>query len=275
MKTDSSSLNYTTVMQDVGNVPHGHGPHVEGHFESTETVRDIVIGLSDGLTVPFALAAGLSGAVDSSHIIVLAGLAEIAAGSIAMGLGGYLAARGDAEHYVSERKREEREIVERTRDEEEEIFEIFEQYSVDRTSATPVLEALKRNPDAWVDFMMRFELGLEEPARNRAHRSALTIAGSYIAGGMVPLLPYFFVRQPTMAGVQAEAYAGSPYVIPDNATALKVSVGITLVALAVFGALKGRLVGTGWLRSSLQTITIGGAAAAAAYTLARLLSSHP
>lgn len=242
-------------MQDVAHVPHTHDPHIEGHFESSATVRDIVIGLSDGLTVPFALAAGLSGAVSSSHLVVLAGLAEIAAGSIAMGLGGYLAARGDAEHYVSERRREEREIIERTRDEEEEIYEIFEQYSVDRASATPVLNALKRNPPAWVDFMMRFELGLEEPARNRAHRSALTIASSYIAGGLIPLLPYMLVH--------------------ENFTALKLSVVITLLALAIFGALKGKLVGTGWLRSALQTITIGGVAAAAAYSLARLLNSHP
>jgi vacuolar iron transporter family protein len=242
-------------MQDAAHVPHTHDPHIEGHFESSATVRDIVIGLSDGLTVPFALAAGLSGAVSSSHLVVLAGLAEIAAGSIAMGLGGYLAARGDAEHYVSERRREEREIIERTHDEEEEIYEIFEQYSVDRASATPVLNALKQNPAAWVDFMMRFELGLEEPARNRAHRSALTIASSYIAGGLIPLLPYMLVH--------------------DNFTALKLSVVITLLALAVFGALKGKLVGTGWLRSALQTITIGGVAAAAAYSLARLLNSHP
>jgi VIT1/CCC1 family predicted Fe2+/Mn2+ transporter len=234
--------------------PHTHDPHVEAHFQSTETVRDIVIGLSDGLTVPFALAAGLSGAVASSHIVVLAGLAEIAAGSIAMGLGGYLAARGDAEHYVSERLREEREIIDRTRDEEEEIYEIFEHYSVDRASAAPVLHALKQNPIAWVDFMMRFELGLEEPAANRAHRSALTIAASYIAGGLIPLLPYMLV--------------------PDNLTALKLSVIITLLALAIFGALKGKLVGTGWLRSALQTVTIGGAAAAAAYALARLLNTH-
>ena len=242
-------------MQDVTHAPHSHEPHIEGHFESSETVRDIVIGLSDGLTVPFALAAGLSGAVASSRIVVLAGLAEIAAGSIAMGLGGYLAARGDAEHYVSERQREEREIVERPHDEEEEIYEIFEQYSVPRASAAPVLDALKRNPTAWVDFMMRFELGLEEPARNRAHRSALTIAASYISGGLIPLLPYMIVE--------------------SNFTALKLSVVITLLALAVFGALKGRLVGTGWLRSALQTITIGGIAAAAAYFLARLLSSRP
>jgi VIT1/CCC1 family predicted Fe2+/Mn2+ transporter len=228
-------------------------PHIEGHFQSTETVRDVVIGLSDGLTVPFALAAGLSGAVASSHIVVLAGLAEIAAGSIAMGLGGYLAARGDAEHYASELKREQTEIVERVKDEEEEIYEIFEQYSVDREAATPVLEALKRNPKAWVDFMMRFELGLEEPAANRAHRSALTIAASYIAGGFVPLLPYMFVA--------------------DNLTALKFSVAITLLALAFFGALKGRLVGSGSFRSALQTVTIGGIAAAAAYGLARLLNT--
>lgn len=227
--------------------------HVEGHFQSTETVRDVVIGLSDGLTVPFALAAGLSGAVASSHIVVLAGLAEIAAGSIAMGLGGYLAARGDVEHYASELKREQREIVERVHDEEEEIYEIFEQYSVDRESATPVLEALKRNPKAWVDFMMRFELGLEEPAANRAHRSALTIAASYVAGGFVPLLPYMFVA--------------------SNIVALEFSVLITLLALALFGALKGRLVGTGALRSALQTVSIGGVAAAAAYGLARLLNS--
>jgi vacuolar iron transporter family protein len=247
-------FHYTTAMHDVAHTVHGDGPHIEGHFESTETVRDIVIGLSDGLTVPFALAAGLSGAIASSHIVVLAGLAEIAAGSIAMGLGGYLAARGDAEHYVSERQREEREIIERTHDEEEEIYEIFEQYSVDRVSAAPVLNALKQNPAAWVDFMMRFELGLEEPARNRARRSALTIAASYIAGGLIPLLPYML--------------------IDDNLAALKLSVVVTLLALAVFGALKGKLVGTGWLRSALQTITIGGAAAAAAYGLARLLNAR-
>jgi vacuolar iron transporter family protein len=235
-------------------LPEKPQPHLEGHFESTATVRDIVIGLSDGLTVPFALAAGLSGAVASSRIVVLAGLAEIAAGSIAMGLGGYLAARGDAEHYASEKKREEREIVERTRDEEEEIYEIFEQYSVPRDSAAPVLEALKQNPTAWVDFMMRFELGLEEPAPNRAHRSALTIAISYILGGFVPLLPYMLAT--------------------ENILALKLSIAITLMALAVFGALKGRIVGTGWLRSSTQAVLIGGTAAAVAYLLARLLDHH-
>jgi vacuolar iron transporter family protein len=236
-------------------LPHQHSdPHVEDHFESTETVRDIVIGLSDGLTVPFALAAGLSG-VAATRIVVVAGLAEIAAGSIAMGLGGYLAARGDAEHYVSERQREEREVVERAHDEEEEVFEIFEQYFVDRIAAAPVLAALKQNPTAWVDFMMRFELGLEQPASNRAHRSALTIAFAYIAGGFVPLLPYMLLA--------------------DSFEALKLSILITLIALAVFGAIKGKLIGTGWLRSAIQTTLIGGTAAAAAYLLARLLNhSH-
>jgi VIT1/CCC1 family predicted Fe2+/Mn2+ transporter len=227
-------------------------PHEEQHFEATETVRDIVIGLSDGLTVPFALAAGLSGAVASAHIVVLAGLAEIAAGSIAMGLGGYLAARGDAEHYASELVREQTEIVTRPQDEAEEIYEIFEQYSVSREAATPVLEALQQNPVAYVDFMMRFELGLEKPAENRAHRSAATIAVSYIFGGLVPLMPYMLVA--------------------DIGLALKLSVVITLIALAVFGAIKGRLVGTGTLRSAVQTTLIGGAAAAVAYGLARALN---
>jgi len=229
-----------------------HGSHIEGHFESSATIRDVVIGLSDGLTVPFALAAGLSGTV-ATHIVVVAGLAEIAAGSIAMGLGGYLAARGDVEHYYSELEREKREIVERTRDEEEEIYEIFEAYSVDRAAAVPVLEALKKNPEAWVEFMMRFELGLEEPAANRAHRSALTIAFSYVAGGFVPLLPYMFLT--------------------SSDSALEISVAITLFALAFFGAVKGKLVGTGAMKSALQTVSIGGAAAAAAYGLARLLNS--
>jgi len=233
--------------------PHIHPhSHTESHFESSETVRDVVIGMADGLTVPFALAAGLSGAVNSTHVVVLAGLAEIAAGSIAMGLGGYLAARGDAEHYGNERKREEREIVERVRDEEEEIYTIFEEYGVKRTESESVLQALKRNPKAWVDFMMRFELGLEEPHENRASQSALTIAISYILGGMIPLLPYM------LASSAAEA--------------LLISVGITLFALLVFGAVKGRLTGAGAVRSGLQTVVIGGLAAGVAYGLAKALS---
>ena len=245
-------------MHDITRDAHDHS-HVEGHFQSSESVRDVVIGLSDGLTVPFALAAGLSGAVSSAHIIVLAGLAEIAAGSIAMGLGGYLAARGDTEHYASELKREQTEVITRPDDEAEEIYQIFDQYSVPRVAAAPVLAVLQQNHPAYVDFMMRFELGLEKPAANRAHRSALTIAASYIAGGVVPLLPYMFV-------------GGSGTFIPETAAALKFSVLITLLALAFFGALKGRLVGTGALRSALQTSLIGGAAAAAAYGLAHLLN---
>ncbi len=225
--------------------------HNETHFESSALVRDIVIGMADGLTVPFALAAGLSSAIGNSHVVVLAGLAEIAAGSIAMGLGGYLAARGDAEHYASERVREEAEIIERTHDEEEEIYEIFEQYGVERAESASVLTALKRNPTAWVDFMMRFELGLEEPLASRASRSALTIALSYIVGGLVPLAPYML-------------YAGP--------RALLWSVIITLLALAVFGGIKGKLTGTGLMRSAVQTTLIGGLAAGAAYGLARLLS---
>jgi vacuolar iron transporter family protein len=253
----SGALRYTAVMPTESlptPTPHAPPAHVERHFESTALVRDVVIGMSDGLTVPFALAAGLSGAVNSSHVVVLAGLAEIAAGSIAMGLGGFLAAQGDAEHYASERLREEREIVERTRDEEEEIYEIFEQYGVERSESMPVLEALKRRPQAWVDFMMRFELGLEEPQRNRASRSAITIALSYVVGGLVPLAPYML------------GYSLS--------TALSASVAITLVALLVFGGVKGRLTGAGTLRSAMQTVLIGGLAAAAAYLLARLLSAH-
>lgn len=226
--------------------------HVERHFGSGELVRDIVIGMSDGLTVPFALAAGLTGAVSMTRLIVLAGLAEIAAGSIAMGLGGYLAAKGDAQHYDSERKREEREIVERVQDEEQEIYEIFNTYGVSVDESTPVLNALKRNPTAWVDFMMRFELGLEKPVPQRARNSATTIAASYIVGGFIPLAPYMLMR--------------------DAYSALTWSVIITLIALAGFGYVKGKVAGISAVRSAIQTTFTGGLAAAAAFALARLLS---
>jgi len=238
-----------------GRAPSQHNEH---HFQSSDTVRDIVIGLADGLTVPFALAAGLAGAVSAvvnpAHIVVTAGLAEIAAGSIAMGLGGYLASRGDSEHFDSERRREEDEIVTRPDDEAEEIYEVFRAYGVDRTHAKPVLESLQANPKAYVDFMMRFELGLEEPAPGRAVRSAATIAVSYIAGGAIPLAPYLL-----FGGI---------------ITALHVSVVITLLALALFGAIKGRLLGSHVLRSAVQTVLIGGLAAAAAFELAKLLNAH-
>jgi VIT1/CCC1 family predicted Fe2+/Mn2+ transporter len=227
-------------------------PHVERHFTAGATVRDIVIGMSDGLTVPFALAAGLSGAVDSTRIIITAGLAEIAAGSIAMGLGGYLAARSDAEHYQSERRREEREVVELPDTERAEVAELLEQYGLTATEATPVVAALARRPKAWVDFMMRFELGLEEPDPRRALTSALTIAGAYIAGGLIPLAPYMLLASARQA--------------------LGWSVAVTLLALLVFGYVKGRFTGTNAARSAVQTMLIGGLAAGAAFLIARLIS---
>jgi VIT1/CCC1 family predicted Fe2+/Mn2+ transporter len=227
-------------------------PHIEQHFTSGESVRDVVIGMSDGLTVPFALAAGLSGAIASTHIVITAGLAEIAAGSIAMGLGGYLAARSDAEHYASERRREEREVKERAEDEREEVALVFRQFGLAEDHIAPVLDAFQVNPRAWVDFMMRFELGLEEPDPKRALKSAATIAGAYVAGGLIPLAPYFFSATPHGA--------------------LSVSVAATLAALGVFGFFKGRITGAGPLRSSIQTMLVGGLAAAAAFGLAKLIS---
>lgn len=227
-------------------------PHVERHFTAGETVRDIVIGMSDGLTVPFALAAGLSGAVSSTAIIVTAGLAEIAAGSIAMGLGGYLAARSDAEHYASERIREQQEIKEKAEAEKAEVRDVFTSYGLTETESSPIVEALSKRPQAWIDFMMRFELGLEEPDPRRALTSALTIAISYIVGGLIPLSPYFFFSPASRA--------------------LLISVIATLLALLVFGYIKGRFTGTRPFRSALQTALIGGLAAAAAFLIARLIS---
>ncbi len=227
-------------------------PHVEKHFTAGETVRDVVIGMSDGLTVPFALAAGLSGAVDSTAIIITAGLAEIAAGSIAMGLGGYLAARSDAEHYASERLREQQEVKEKADVEREEVAQVFASYGVSHEESAPIVAALAARPEAWVDFMMRFELGLEEPDPKRALTSALTIAGSYIAGGLIPLLPYIL--------------------IPHPGTALLVSVVVTLLALLIFGYIKGRFTGANPIRSGLQTALIGGVAAGAAFLIARLIT---
>src|SRR5512133_597194 len=169
-------------------------PHVERHFQATDTVRDIVIGMSDGLTVPFALAAGLSGTVSSTGIVVIAGLAEIAAGSIAMGLGGYLAARTDRDHYHSELERERRETVELPDKEREEVAEVFRGYGMSDAEIGPVVQAISSDRDRWVDFMMRFELGLDEPDPKRARNSAVTIAVSYILGGLVPLAPYMLIN---------------------------------------------------------------------------------
>lgn len=227
-------------------------PHIERHFTAGAVVRDVVIGMSDGLTVPFALAAGLSGAVDNSHIVVVAGLAEIAAGSIAMGLGGYLAARGDAEHYESERKREWREIEEVPDEEAREVQRVFTDYGLAPEESVHVTTALTKRPQQWVDFMMRFELGLEEPDPKRAVQSAGTIAVSYIAGGIIPLAPYMLMH--------------------SAKSALLWSVLVTLLALAVFGFIKGRFTGSRPARSSLQTVVIGGLAATAAFLLAKLFS---
>ncbi len=223
--------------------------HVEQHFTGGALVRDIVIGMSDGLTVPFALAAGLSGAVAASKLVVTAGLAEVAAGSIAMGLGGYMAARSDADHYRAELARERREVVEKTADEIAEIEEILGAYGVSKEEAAPVVRALQRSPERWVDFMMRFELGLEAPDSKQALRSALTIAFAYITGGMVPLAPYFFTD--------------------TTQAALLPSVGFTAVALLVFGAVKGRFTTGNMVAGALQTLLIGGLAAGAAFALAR------
>src|SRR5437588_4996369 len=226
--------------------------HVERHFTAGETVRDIVIGMSDGLTVPFALAAGLSGAVASSSVVITAGLAEIAAGSIGRGLGGYLAATSDAEHYRSEREREQREVVEVPEEERREVAAIFRSYGLTDEQAAPLVEALSQRPRKWVDFMMRYELGLEKPEPGRALRSALTIAGAYVAGGLIPLSPYVFA-----SGVRA---------------ALPVSVVLTLAALLVFSYVKGHFTGARPARSAVQTALIGGLAAAAAFLIARAIS---
>jgi len=228
-------------------------PHVERHFTAGEAVRDVVIGMSDGLTVPFALAAGLSGAVASSHIVVTAGLAEVAAGSIAMGLGGFrLRDLGDAAHYASERGREQREITQIPEAEAAEVADVFASYGLTPAQSAPVVAALRERPAAWIDFMMRFELGLEEPDPKRALTSAVTIAVSYIVGGLIPL---------------------SPYILSSTThRALLISVAVTLLALLIFGYVKGRFTGAVPIQSALQTMIIGGLAAAAAFLIARLIT---
>jgi vacuolar iron transporter family protein len=226
--------------------------HIEKHFTASEVVRDIVIGMSDGLTVPFALAAGLSGAVDSTAVVITAGLAEIAAGSIAMGLGGYLAAKTDAEHYATERANEVQETVEIPEREEEEVAVVFRSFGLPEETVATVVKAISSDQNRWVDFMMKFELGLEEPDPKRASRSALTIAGSYIAGGMIPLAPYF-----CFGSIHA---------------ALIVSVVVTLLALLAFGYVKGRFTVKRPLSSAWQTVAVGGLAATAAFLLAKLFS---
>jgi len=225
--------------------------HEEHHFMASDIVRDIVIGMSDGLTVPFAIAAGMSGAAVAATIVVTAGLAEIAAGSISMGLGGYLAGRTDVEHYEIERLRETRETEQVPEQEAWEVAGILQDLGLSDEEASPVVDALRRDRDKWVDFMMRFELGLEKPDPRRALQSAATIALAYALSGFIPLGPYILLNE-----VQ---------------TALYVSVGVTLVALFVFGYIKGRVTGINAWRSGLQTTLIGGLAAGAAFAIAHLI----
>ncbi|MEJ2208248.1 MAG: VIT1/CCC1 transporter family protein [Anaerolineae bacterium] len=223
----------------------------EEHFMASDVVRDIVIGMSDGLTVPFAIAAGMSGASASALIVVTAGLAEIAAGSISMGLGGYLAGRTDMEHYDTEREREVQETHDVPDQEAQEVTTILKDLGLNEEESQPIVKALRRDREKWVDFMMRFELGLERPSPRRALQSALTIGGAYAVSGFIPLGPYILLNSVT--------------------TALYVSVGVTLLALFVFGYIKGRVTGINGLRSGLQTVLVGGVAAGAAFGIARLI----
>lgn len=224
--------------------------HTEQHFQSSDTVRDIVIGMSDGLTVPFALAAGLSGANVGTSVVVLAGLAEIAAGCIAMGLGGYLAARTDVEHYQNELQREVDETKELPDEEAAEVARVFQGWGLTDQQIGPIVQAITSDQQRWVDFMMRFELNLEEPDPRRAVRSAATIGFSYVAGGLIPLAPYFFLSR--------------------MREALIASVAVTITALLVFGCVKARFTGIPMWRGGLQTALIGGLAATAAFLIARL-----
>jgi VIT1/CCC1 family predicted Fe2+/Mn2+ transporter len=227
-------------------------PH-EKHQELSPSVRDVIIGMSDGLTVPFAIAAGLASAATSTTIVITAVLAEIAAGSISMGLGGYLAANTEAEHYALERAREEHEVEEVPDIERKEIADFFKAYGMSDDEVAPVVSSLTKRKKDWIDFMMRFELGLEEPDKRRALKSAVTIAGAYIVGGIIPLSPYLVLRHD----------------VPD---AFKLSIVVMFVALVIFGYLRGRVMGQMPLRSVLQTVLVGGLAASAAFLLAKLVS---
>lgn len=226
--------------------------HVEAHFSGSETVRDVVLGMSDGLTVPFALAAGLSGAVASSRVILVAGVAELAAGAIAMGLGGYLAAKSETDTWQSELKREHEEVEDVPAEEQDEVRKVFRAWGLKGDTLEAATHAVCADHDRWVDFMMREELNLSEPDPKRARVSALTIGGSYVAGGAIPLAPYLFGMPVTKA--------------------LAASVVVTLIALAVFGAFKGKLTGRPLVSEALRTVLVGALASGAAYTLARLIS---
>jgi VIT1/CCC1 family predicted Fe2+/Mn2+ transporter len=224
----------------------------EEHFQSSEKVRDFVIGMSDGLTVPFALAAGLSGAIDSTHIVITAGLAEIAAGSIAMGLGGYLAGRTEIEHYDSEERREYDEIERFHEVEISETKEIFAEYGLDDATQEKIAREMAKNPKKWVDFMMRFELGLDKPNKNRAQQSAFIIGVSYVIGGLIPLSAYFF----TDTSKEGLVYSSI----------------ITLACLVIFGLIKSKLTGQPLFKGALRVTFVGAMAAAAAFIIATLIS---
>ena len=221
-------------------------------MRGSEIVRDAVLGMSDGLTVPFALAAGVAGATASTGIVVIAGLAEVAAGSIAMGLGAYLAARTEAEHYRRELAREQQEVRDLPDREEAEVVHILRRYGATPNESRAFVHALERKPANWVDFMMRFELGLERPDPARARVSALTIGIAYAAGGIIPLAPYMLVR--------------------EVGPALIVSAIVTALALVAFGYGKGRAIGAPAWTSAAQTLLVGGLAAGVAFALARLIS---
>ena len=229
---------------------HNDGDHHEQHMQSSDLLRDIVIGMSDGLTVPFALAAGLSGAVDNSSIIVIAGIAEIAAGSIAMGLGGYLAGKTEQDHYKSELKREYDEVERVPEREKQEVREFFEQIGLSKEIQHKATEEIAKDKKRWVDFMMKYELGLEEPDPKRATKSALNIGLSYVVGGIIPLSPYFFIH--------------------NSAEALKISVAATLVCLFVFGFFKSKVTGVKPFMGAIRVTLIGALAAGAAFTVASL-----
>lgn len=229
-----------------------HHHHVEEHLESSDLLRDVVIGMSDGLTVPFALAAGLSGAVSNSSIIVIAGIAEIVAGSIAMGLGGYLAGRTELDHYSSELKREFEEVERVPEMEKKEVRDFFENIGLSEELQIKATEEIAKDKQQWVDFMMKFELGLEKPDPKRATKSALNIGISYAVGGIIPLSPYFFLE--------------------DSREALKFSVVATLICLFVFGYFKSKITGVPVLSGALKVMFIGALAAAAAFGVAKLLN---
>jgi vacuolar iron transporter family protein len=233
---------------------HLHHDHIESHLKSSDLLRDVVIGMSDGLTVPFALAAGLSGAVDQSSIIVIAGIAEIAAGSIAMGLGGYLAGKTEQDHYSSEVKREYDEVENLRHKEIEETKEFFANIGLSPALQDQATAEIAQDKDRWVDFMMKYELGLEKPDPKRATKSALNIGLSYIAGGIIPLSPYFFIA--------------------DSTDALKISVIATLVCLFVFGYFKSKITGVNPVWGALKVTLIGAVAAAAAFGVAKLFEMH-